>query len=119
MSPGELKQLEIRRVLEKKADVYLFDEPTASLDIAHKEALINAQIEARSAQIEAEIQKKQIERSLAKRKAWEIENPGKVYGHLYKKIKNKFSLVESDSSSNSQSKILPCYYSYFCITFSF
>ena len=51
MSPGELEQLEIRRVLEKKADVYLFDEPTASLDIAHKEALIKAMKEMRKHKI--------------------------------------------------------------------
>lgn len=51
MSPGELEQLEIRRVLEKKADVYLFDEPTASLDITHKEALIKAMKEMRKHKI--------------------------------------------------------------------
>lgn len=51
MSPGELEQLEIRRVLEKKADVYLFDEPTASLDSAHKEALIKAMKEMRKHKI--------------------------------------------------------------------
>lgn len=51
MSPGELEQLEIRRVLKKKADVYIFDEPTASLDNAHKKALIAALMKLRKQKI--------------------------------------------------------------------
>ncbi len=39
-SLGELQQREIERVLSKKADVFVLDEPTASLDARHKEQLL-------------------------------------------------------------------------------